>query len=134
MGEVPDYVRPEFVLMPEPAVARVRIRERTGAMLAAGWIDEVRRLRAAGLFAAPTARQALGYRQIAHFLDGGGDSRAALTEVIVRATCQYAKRQRTWFRHQHPRGMAIPVPPDAAPELLADEILACFRELPAAGG
>ena len=55
----------------------------------------------AGLLTSPTAHQALGYKIIARYLNGEFDL-AKLEELIITATWQYARRQQTWFRHQHP--------------------------------
>ena len=40
----------------------------------------------------------IGYREIVRFLQGDL-ARADLVAAIVLSTRQYAKRQRTWFRH-----------------------------------
>ena len=100
-------------LDPAPELLKERIARRAEAMLENGWIDEARAAVAAGLFTSPTAHQALGYRQIAAFL-AGECSRDELRERIVTATWQYARRQRTWFRHQHPEARVAPYPPRAA--------------------
>ena len=70
-------------------------------MLKNGWIEEAEAAIEQGLFQTPTAHQALGYKQIAAFLNGEFD-RKTLLEKLCTATWQYARRQRTWFRHQHP--------------------------------
>jgi tRNA dimethylallyltransferase len=98
----------QFVLMPTPECADARIRARTRAMLDAGWIEEVEALVARGLLDSPTARQALGYARIAEFLTDRSDP-DALYERLVIQTRQYAKRQRTWFRHQHPGVELLPI-------------------------
>ena len=47
----------------------------------------------------PTALQAIGYKEVArHVL--GHNTRDEAVEQVVSATVRYAKRQRTWFRHQ----------------------------------
>jgi tRNA dimethylallyltransferase len=91
-----------------------RITERTDAMLAQGWMAEAAALLQRGLLASPTARQALGYPLIAAHLAGQMDA-ATLRERLVVATRQYARRQATWFRHQHPEAaiLAMPVDVDA---------------------
>lgn len=72
------------------------IHRRVDSMLAAGWIEEVRDLIAKyGRDIAPIS--AVGYREIADYLDGKYDE-AALREKICAATRQYSKRQMTWFR------------------------------------
>ncbi len=74
-----------------------RIDARIDAMVGAGLLDEVRRLldRAPGLSA--TARQALGYRELADHLEG----RCSLEEALAdtrRRTRRFARRQLRWFR------------------------------------
>jgi len=76
------------------------IAERVGAMLRAGWIDEVRALRAAGYDSA-RAMGAVGYRHIAEALRAGGSvTDEDVFEPIRRATRVFARRQRTWLREQ----------------------------------
>ncbi|KAF1703706.1 tRNA (adenosine(37)-N6)-dimethylallyltransferase MiaA [Pseudoxanthomonas suwonensis] len=80
-----------------------RIAARFDAMLAAGFLDEVRRLRALPRLRdhpAPLdlpALRAVGYRQAWEFLDGQGDA-AGFRDRAVFATRQLAKRQLTWLR------------------------------------
>jgi tRNA dimethylallyltransferase len=72
------------------------IEARTRAMLARGWADEVRTLiQRYG----PHIRslRSVGYRQLVEGLREGSDA-ATIEREIVRATRQYAKRQRNWFR------------------------------------
>jgi tRNA dimethylallyltransferase len=87
-----------FVLDPHRDVLRDRVAARTEAMLAAGLLDEVRRLLARF---PPGLRpfRAIGYRQAADVLRGAMDVESARRDMVT-ATMQYAKRQRTWFRHQ----------------------------------
>ena len=77
---------------------RPRIGNRVDAMMAAGFLDEVRALRAAG-FAQARAMQALGYKQMGLFLDGALSLDAAVADTKT-ATAAYARRQRTWFRRE----------------------------------
>lgn len=86
-----------------------RIFLRCGEMLENGWIEETERLMSAGLFETPTAWQALGYSLIRdHLL--GKIKREDLCEQITIATRQFARRQMTWFRGQHPEAVPIPMP------------------------
>jgi tRNA dimethylallyltransferase len=78
---------------------RKRIAERVDAMLAAGWVEEVRDLLAAGVSPDAAALRAIGYRELAACVAGESCLLEA-REAIVRATGQYAKRQMTWFRRQ----------------------------------
>jgi tRNA dimethylallyltransferase len=86
-----------------------RINRRVGAMLDAGWLDEVRALKALPVSLSREARQALGYRELLDWLDRGGDW-AETVELIRTHTRQFAKRQMTWFRHL---SSLVPVPADA---------------------
>jgi tRNA dimethylallyltransferase len=76
-----------------------RIEARVDAMLAAGWLDEVRRLRALPRPLGREASQALGYRELLAHLDGTGPGWAETVALIKTRTRQFAKRQLTWFRH-----------------------------------
>ena len=75
----------------------VRIDARIDAMLAAGWLDEARRLREDPKPLGREAAQALGYRDLFEFLAGGADWDATVANIKLH-TRQFAKRQRTWFR------------------------------------
>jgi len=94
----------KLVLAPaQRAVLHQRIETRFDAMLQAGFLDEVRALRALPdmqAVAAPLdlpAVRAVGYRQAWEYLDGQGDA-AAFRERGIQATRQLAKRQLTWLR------------------------------------
>ena len=73
-----------------------RIEARVRAMLAAGWLDEVRALRARWGDQARALRS-VGYRQLVEHLRGERTLAEAQARA-VRATRIYARRQRTWFR------------------------------------
>lgn len=89
-----------------PEVLAEKIAVRAAAMLKNGWIEEAEEAIKRGLLTSPTAHQALGYKIIAAYLNGEFD-RSTLYEKICAATRQYARRQRTWFRHQHPEASAL---------------------------
>jgi tRNA dimethylallyltransferase len=74
-----------------------RIAERTDAMIAGGWLDEVKQLLAAGI--APDAKlfDFIGYREMLGVLRGKLSMEQARA-TIQQATRNYAKRQMTWFR------------------------------------
>ena len=86
-----------LVVDPGPELA-ARIGTRVDAMLDAGWREEVRRLMHDVPADAP-AWNATGYRTIRLVETGELAERDAVHRVVVD-TRQYAKRQRTWFRHQ----------------------------------
>ncbi|AKC87429.1 tRNA (adenosine(37)-N6)-dimethylallyltransferase MiaA [Pseudoxanthomonas suwonensis] len=93
-----------LVLAPaERALLHARIARRFDAMLEAGFLDEVRRLRALPpLHDHPRppdlpALRAVGYRQAWEHLDGA-TSAAEFRDRGIFATRQLAKRQLTWLR------------------------------------
>lgn len=96
---LPDY-RPILIGLgpPKSELAR-RIEARVGAMFERGLVDEVRRLVAAHGAEAP-AFKAIGYREVIRHLAGEMDLEEA-RRLTVRASLQYAKRQRVWF-HREP--------------------------------
>lgn len=75
-----------------------RINRRVEAMLAAGWLDEVRSLLAEPQALSHTASQALGYKELIEHLRGERTF-AETVESIQARTRQFAKRQYTWFRN-----------------------------------
>ncbi len=75
-----------------------RVAERTEQALAAGWIDEVKRLIGLG-YRDTRAMSSVGYAQVLSFVEGGL-ARKELGPAIDRATKVFARRQRTWLRDQ----------------------------------
>ena len=102
----PNIMAIKLEVPPEELAEKIAIR--TQKMLDDGWINEARRAIENGLLQTPTAHQALGYKIIAEYLDGNISSEK-LCEKLCAATRQYARRQRTWFRHQHPEAVAMTV-------------------------
>ena len=94
----------KLVLSPaDRAVLHARIEQRFDVMLGAGFLDEMRALRALrqwrahpGPLELPAVR-AVGYRQAWEFLDGACDA-ATFRARAIAATRQLAKRQFTWLR------------------------------------
>jgi tRNA dimethylallyltransferase len=114
-----------FVLeLPGAELAR-RIDRRVDEMAAAGLVPEVQGLLERFGAAAP-GMSATGYRELVPHLAGEIDLETALDDVR-RATRRYARRQRTWFRHQLP---ATPVRLDAGlpTDQLADAVVRRWRE------
>ncbi|HEV3423218.1 MAG TPA: tRNA (adenosine(37)-N6)-dimethylallyltransferase MiaA [Paraburkholderia sp.] len=80
------------------SVLHARIAKRFDGMLAAGFIDEVERLRARGdLHPGLPSMRCVGYRQAWEYLDGAVDF-ATMRDKGVFATRQLCKRQLTWLR------------------------------------
>ncbi|WDE98784.1 tRNA (adenosine(37)-N6)-dimethylallyltransferase MiaA [Lentisphaera profundi] len=100
-AQEPRFDCRQIILMPAAELSRELIAKRCIKMLSEGWIEEAQELIQQGLLESPTACQALGYKEIQQFLLGALD-RNELQERLIIKTCQYAKRQRTWFRNQHP--------------------------------
>jgi tRNA dimethylallyltransferase len=105
-----------IALVPESrAELAVRIERRFDAMVAAGFVEEVERLRARGdLDPELPSMRAVGYRQLWAHLDGRYTFEEARSKAVV-ATRQYAKRQLTWLRGD-PRIEAWPA---LAPDLVS---------------
>jgi tRNA dimethylallyltransferase len=74
-----------------------RIERRVAAMFDDGLIVEVERLLEAGLDEGRTAREAIGYRQVAAYLRGELSLAQAREQTVV-ATRRFARRQDAWFR------------------------------------
>ena len=94
---------------------RSRIETRLHDMMRAGWEEEVAALDAGIPDDAP-AWNASGYRAMRDLVRGKVSRAEAIDRAFVD-TRQYAKRQRTWFRHQLPSGSVTKVDP-AAPDNL----------------
>ncbi len=73
-----------------------RIDRRVDAMIAAGLVDEVRRLLELGYSADLKSMQSIGYRHIAEFISGRLTWEECV-HTLKRDTRRYAKRQLTWF-------------------------------------
>lgn len=104
---------------------QARIERRVDAMFAAGLVEETRQMLPRGLADNPTALQAIGYRQVVEHLRGERGLAETIALVKTR-TRQFAKRQRTWFRHQAPtRWLAVPA--DEPPDRTAERVLGVWE-------
>ncbi len=115
--------RYQFILCVAPRYLRERITKRTEKMISNGWIDETEALIQKGLLTSPTASKALGYSLIADYLEGKIDTKRELIEKIITKTSQYAKRQRTWFQHQHSDAILINIDETSTQNQIIDYIL-----------
>lgn len=127
----PPFLPPEsyvpLVLEVEPETLRRRIDERFLAMLDQGALEEVRRLAARRLDPARTALKAHGAPALTRHLAGT----MSLADAIAEGqgdTRRYAKRQRTFFRHQMADW------PRARPEDALKQLLAAVKALPSQPG
>ena len=95
-----------------------RIAQRFDAMLAGGFLDEVKALRARGdLHAELPSMRCVGYRQAWEALDGEWPM-VELRERGIAATRQLAKRQITWLRSMPDRHIVACDAPDALQQVL----------------
>jgi tRNA dimethylallyltransferase len=78
-----------------------RCDARVAQMIAAGAVEEVAALRDRALDPALPVMRAIGVSQLLQYLAGEIRLEAAIA-AVRQATRNYAKRQRTWLRHQLP--------------------------------
>jgi tRNA dimethylallyltransferase len=92
----PSRIRLLGVELPAEVVAD-RIAARYREQLAAGFVDEVKRLAAEPRGLSRTARQALGYRELLAHVEEDADL-DEMVELAIGRTRKFARRQRSWFR------------------------------------
>ncbi len=85
-----------FCLTHPTDVLRKRIDQRIDAMLAAGWLEEVKTLIP---FRHLPALQTVGYQELFDYLDGTHSMEEAIQKIRIN-TWHYARRQMTWWRRQ----------------------------------
>jgi tRNA dimethylallyltransferase len=96
---VPSEIEAATVILDPPLdVLREEITRRIDGMMAAGFLEETRNLRAR-FGGDARALQALGYKQLGAHLDGLSTLEDAV-ETAKATTIAYARRQRTWFRKE----------------------------------
>jgi tRNA dimethylallyltransferase len=101
--------RPRYLLVDPGPVLSQRIGARLDTMLNAGWPNEVEQLMHSVPPDAP-AWKATGYDAVRR-MARGEIAPADAREAVLIETRQYAKRQRTWFRHQLPPDRVLSVNP-----------------------
>jgi tRNA dimethylallyltransferase len=120
-GAATPGLQPDLFLSLEPADRgwlHERIAQRFDAMLAVGFIDEVRTLRARGdLHADLPSMRCVGYRQAWEAL-AGLLPLESVRERGIAATRQLAKRQLTWLRGLTGRQVIACDAPDALAQVL----------------
>ncbi len=97
-GDAPFETLIVGLMVPTPTLD-ARIVRRIDAMLAAGWLDEVRRLASRRYGDDAPVWRTLGYAEMRRVVEGRAGLDEA-TQATALATRRYAKRQRTWFRHE----------------------------------
>ena len=88
-----------FVLNDERAKLYECIDKRVDAMIAAGLVNEVQKLKDMGCSREMVSMQGLGYKEILAYLDGEYTLEEAVY-IIKRETRHFAKRQLTWFKRE----------------------------------
>lgn len=90
------------VLLNPPAdLLRQKTKQRLGQMIAEGAIQEVESLQKRYPTLGSSAQKIIGIQELSSYLQNTLPLDEALEKIYIR-TCQYAKRQRTWFRHKIP--------------------------------
>jgi tRNA dimethylallyltransferase len=97
-SQTPPRARARWLVVDPGPALQEQIGGRLNAMLASGWVEEARDLAARVPESAP-AWQACGYAAVREVAQGARSLADARAAILVE-TRQYAKRQRTWFRHQ----------------------------------
>ena len=109
-----------------PKILDVRIHQRAHVMVAAGFVEEVAALLGAGCTRNDSGLNGVGYREMADCLEGAITLEEAVERTRV-ATRQYARRQRTWFRHQLGPG-TVTVDGTATLEVQCAAVVSAWRE------
>lgn len=109
-----------FLLDWDRDLLRERIGIRTERMIKQGAIHEVKEAYQNNSFS-KTSIKAIGVRDIIHHLDGE-ITQERCQELIFFATCQYAKRQRTWFQKEQ-WIKPITMNPDTQTDSIIDSII-----------
>ena len=104
-----------------------RINDRVTYMVERGLVSEVRSLLEAGYTLDDPGMTATGYREIAHYLEGGQTLEEAMEE-IRRNTRRYARRQLTWFRNQLPPSVCM-IDATASIDVQATAVLDAWIEI-----
>jgi tRNA dimethylallyltransferase len=108
----PPRWRARYLLVDPGPALQPRIAARLDHMLDHGWPDEVRRLMQTVSADAP-AWNSTGYDAVRDWVAGGSTREQARERALIE-TRQYAKRQRTWFRHQLPERLVTQLDPTDA--------------------
>lgn len=127
---LPAELRPRHVYWLEPNREWLydRINQRVKWMIQAGLQQEVHELLSLDPPIGRTARQALGYREMIHYLEQRISSLDLTINLIQTHTRQFAKRQHTWFRNLE-ECISIRIEPNQQSPFL-DEFLAGIESAP----
>lgn len=97
-----------------------RIEQRVDLMLAAGLVEEVKKLINMGFSTELSSMRGLGYKEIAAHLNGEMSLNQAV-DILKRNTRRFAKRQMTWYRRDD-RLKWFDVDQCGGPEFIVQEI------------
>lgn len=107
-----------FCINYERSVLYERINRRVDIMISEGLVDEVSHLMKIGYTADLNSMKAIGYKEIAEYINGKCTLEEAI-ESVKQGSRRYAKRQLTWFRRDK---RIIMLDPDSAAEEAKDII------------
>lgn len=120
-------LHPWYILLTVPReVLHRRLAARVDELLAAGFVEEVRRVLDGGVAANAAGLDGVGYREVVSMLQGQLPE-PALRNAILVSTRRYAKRQDTWFRNQLREAQVWTLDATETPDLLAVRILERWR-------
>jgi tRNA dimethylallyltransferase len=105
-----EFLAACYLVVDPGTVLASRIEARVDGMIENGWSEEILGLSRITSPDAP-AWKASGYITMRSYVKGALDLSSSRERVIIE-TRQYAKRQRTWFRHQLPAAAVTHVNPD----------------------
>lgn len=118
-GAAPKLSLTTIALLPiDRAALHARIEQRFDAMLAAGFVDEVRRLSARGSDPELPALRSVGYRQALPYVRSEC-SFESFRSAAIAATRRLAKRQITWLRSMRDAQVLDPFEASVEPRLRA---------------
>ena len=103
----PPYAFEKILFMPSKEDLEPRLSARLEEMVERKVVDEVAHF--LSLSPSPTALKAIGLKEFGAFLKGETSLEDAKALTLLH-TRQYAKRQRTWFKHQFKPDLTIEVP------------------------
>jgi len=113
----------KYVLNVDTPALDVHIATRFEDMFAAGALDEVAAVLAAGWDESHPSARAIGAAELVAVLRGDMEQDAAIAAAKL-ATRQYAKRQRSWFRNRMPGWAPLEFTTDAQREIAFSKIIA----------
>ncbi|MDR3285555.1 MAG: tRNA (adenosine(37)-N6)-dimethylallyltransferase MiaA [Holosporales bacterium] len=112
---------PLFVIDLDRQKLQDRITQRCWKMVEMGVIEEIKNFIEFSHGKFSPLLNTIGFQEFKQYIDGKCPLETAIKNVI-KSTCQYAKRQQTWFRTQYNAGDIILIPNDS-PQNQASMIL-----------